>query len=88
MSAEGHDARCKTLLINVTDSQRFGIKSFREGCWRSSFFMSYSFGVIKTDLEKAFKLPGAPPLEPPQKLGPGEPIETELSTVLFEHPGV
>ena len=58
------------------------------GLWAVPFFMSYPFGVIKTDLEKAFNLPGAPPLEPPQKLGPAEPTETELSTVLFEHPGV
>ena len=56
--------------------------------WTILFLLSYSFGVIKTDLEKASMLPGAPPLEPTQKLGLAEPTETELSTVLFEHPGV
>lgn len=50
--------------------------------------MTYSFGVIKTDLEKAFRLPDAPPFEPPQLSGPVELTESELSAVLFEHPGV
>ena len=55
---------------------------------RSSFFMTYPFGVIKTDLEKAFRLPDAPPLEQPQKPDAAELSESERSTVLFEHPGV
>ena len=52
------------------------------------FFMTYPFGSIKTDLEKAFRLPDAPPLEQPQKQDAAELSESELSTVLFEHPGV
>ena len=51
-------------------------------------FLTYSFGAIKTDLEKAFLLPDAPPLEQPQKQDAAELSESELSTVLFEHPGV
>ena len=52
------------------------------------FFMTYPFGVIKTGLEKAFRLPDAPPLEQPQKQDVAELSESERSTVLFEHPGV
>ena len=37
------------------------------GLWAALFFMTYPFGAIKTDLEKAFRLPDAPPLEQPQK---------------------
>ena len=51
-------------------------------------FLTYSFGAIKTDLEKAFRLPGAPPLEQPQKQDAAELSESECSTVLFERPGV
>ena len=50
--------------------------------------MTYPFGAIKTDLEKAFRLPDAPPLEQPQKQDFAELSESERSTVLFEHPGV
>ena len=50
--------------------------------------MTYPFGVIKTDLEKAFRLPDAAPLEQPQKQDAAELSESDLSTVLFEHPGV
>ena len=52
------------------------------------FFMTYPFGAIKTDLEKAFRLPDAPPLEQPQKQDFAELSESERSTVLFEHPGI
>ena len=48
--------------------------------------MTYPFGAAKTDLEKAFRLPDAPPLEQPQKQSTAELTESELSTVLFEHP--
>ena len=51
-------------------------------------FLTYPFGAIKTDLEKAFQLPDAPPLEQPQKQDAAELSESDLSTVLFEHPGV
>ena len=50
--------------------------------------MTYPFGAIKTDLEKAFRLPDAPPLEHPQKQDVAELSESDRSTVLFEHPGV
>jgi hypothetical protein len=50
--------------------------------------MTYPFGAIKTGLEKAFRLPDAPPLEQPQKQDAAELSESERSTVLFEHPGV
>ena len=58
------------------------------GCGRSSFLMTYPFGAIKTDLEKVFRLPDAAPLEQPQKQDAAELSESDLSTVLFEHPGV
>ena len=51
-------------------------------------FLTYPFGAIKTDLEKAFQLPDAPPLEQPQKQDAAELSESDLSTVLFEHPGI
>ena len=50
--------------------------------------MTYPFGAIKTDLEKAFRLPDAPPLERPQKQDAVEMSESERSTVLFERPGI
>ena len=56
--------------------------------WAALFFMTFPFGAIKTDLEKAFRLPDAPPLEQPQKQDVAELSESERSTVLFEHPGV
>ena len=52
------------------------------------FFLTYPFGAIKTDLEKAFRLPDAPPLEQSQKQDVAELSESERSTVLFEHPSV
>ena len=58
------------------------------GLWAALFFMTYPFGAIKTDLEKAFRLPDALPLEQPQKQAAAELSESERSTVLFEHPGV
>ena len=45
-------------------------------------------GAIKAGLEKAFRLPDAPPLEKPQKQDASELSESERSTVLSEHPGV
>ena len=88
MGGEGHDSRYKTLLTNVTEAQGCVAKSFLGGCGRSSFFMTYPFGAIKTDLEKAFRLPDVPPLDQPQKQDAAELSESDLSTVLFEHPGV
>ena len=88
MGGEGHGSRYKTLLTNVTESQGCVIKLFQGGCGRSSFFMTYPFGAIKSDLEKAFRLPDAAPLKRPQKQDAFELSESEWSTVLFEHPGV
>ena len=58
------------------------------GLWAVLFFLTYPFGAIKTDLQKAFQLPDAPPLEQPQKQDAAELSESDLSTVLFEHPGI
>ena len=58
------------------------------GLWAVLFFLTCPFGAIKTDLEKAFQLPDAPPLEQPQKQDAAELSESDLSTVLFEHPGI
>ena len=58
------------------------------GLWAVLFFMTCPFGAIKTDLEKAFRRPDAPPLEQPQKHDAAELSESERSTVLLEHPGV
>ena len=58
------------------------------GLWAVLFFMTYPFGAIKTDPGKAFRLPDAPQLEQPKKQEAAELSESELSTVLFEHPGV
>ena len=50
--------------------------------------MTYPFGAVNTDLEKAFRLPDDPPLEQSQKQDAAELSESERSMVLFEHPGV
>lgn len=50
--------------------------------------MTYLFGAIKTNLEKAFRLPDVPPLEQHQTQDVAELSGSELSTVLFEHLGV
>ena len=50
--------------------------------------MTYPFGAIKSDLEKALRIPDAPPLEQPQMQDAAELSESERSTVLFERPGV
>ena len=61
---------------------------FSRGLWGGPLFLTCPFGAIKTDLEKAFRLPDAPPLEQPQKQDAAELSVSERSTVLFEHPGV
>ena len=58
------------------------------GPWAVLVFMTYPFGATKKDLEKAFRLPDAPALREIQPREPAELSETELATVLFEHPGV
>ena len=70
------------------EAQGCVVKLFRGGCGRSSFFMTYPFGAIKADLEKAFRLPDALQLEQHQTQDVAELSESELSTVLFEHPDV
>ena len=47
--------------------------------------MTYPFGAAKADLEKAFRLPDAPPLEQPQSQDPPELSESERSTLLLDH---
>ena len=51
--------------------------------------MTYPFGSTKTDLEKAFRLKAASKPETnkqePESL---EFSESELATILYEHPGV
>ena len=88
MGDEGHGSRHKTFFTNVTKAQGCVVMSFRGGCGQSSFFMTYPFGAIKTDLEKAFRLSDAPPLEQPQKQDAAELSESERSTALFERRGV
>ena len=58
------------------------------GPWAVLFFMTYPFGATKTGLEKAFRLPDAPPFGEIQEHEPAELSESELATVLLEHPGV
>ena len=58
------------------------------GLWAVLFFMTYPFGAIKADFEKAFRLPEAPRREQPEQQDAAELSESERSTVLFEHPGV
>jgi hypothetical protein len=49
--------------------------------------MTYPFGATKTDLEKAFRLKAASkPETNEQKLEPLQLSESELATILFEHP--
>ena len=65
------------------------MKTFQQGV-RSLLFiaMTYPFGATKTDLEKAFRLPAVSISETKQELEPLELSESELATVLFEHPDV
>ena len=62
--------------------------SFLGGRGRSSFFMTYPFGALKTDLEQAFRLASVVGSEDAQKQEPAELSETERSIVLLEHPCV
>ena len=49
--------------------------------------MTYPFGATNTDLEKAFRLKAASKSETTkQELGSLEFTESELATILFEHP--
>ena len=56
--------------------------------WPVLFLMTYLFGTIKADLEKAFRLPDVSVPEESQKQKSAELTDSELSTVLFEHPGI
>ena len=71
------------LLRRKTDK-----KTFQQGV-RALFFiaMTYTFGATKTDLEKAFRLKAASKSKTnKQKLESLEFTESELATILFEHP--
>ena len=50
--------------------------------------MTYPFGATKTDLEKAFRLPDALANTDAQKQESDELTESDLATVMLEHPGV
>jgi hypothetical protein len=92
LGSEGHDSRCKTLLSNVTEAQRCVTNAFLGECsWglhEPSFFMTYPFGATKTDLEKAFRLPDALVITEAQTQESVEMTESDLATVMLEHPGV
>ena len=63
--------------------------SFLEGCVLTAFLspMTYPFGATKTDLENAFRLKAASKSETTkQELESLEFTESELATILFEHP--
>ena len=65
-------------------------KTFQQGVRALLFFaMTYPFGATKTDLEKAFRLKAASkPETNKQELEFLEFTESELATILCEHPGV
>ena len=58
------------------------------GAAQALFFMTYPFGATKTDLEKAFRLPDALANTDAQKQESDELTESDLATVMLEHPGV
>ena len=63
------------------------MKTFQQGVKTLLFIaMTYPFGATKTDLEKAFRLPAVSTSETNQNLEPLELSESELATILFEHP--
>ena len=82
------DSRNKTLLTNMTRCVCIRTSSFLKGCEVTAFFcpMTYPFGATKTDLEKVFRLPAVSTSETNQHLEPLQLSESELATVLFEHP--
>ena len=92
LGSEGHDARYKTLLTNVTEARQRVTNAFLGECsWglhKPSFFMTYPFGATKTDLENAFRLPDALANTDAQKQESDELTESDLATVMLEHPGV
>ena len=66
------------------------MKTFQQGVRALLFIaMTYPFGATKTDLEKAFRLKAASkPETNKQELELLEFTESELATILCEHPGV
>ena len=58
------------------------------GAARALFFMTYPFGATKTDLEKAFRLPDVLVITEAQTQESVEMTESDLATVMLEHPGV
>ena len=65
-------------------------KTFQQGVRALLFIaMTYPFGATKTDLEKAFRLKAASkPETNKQELESLQFTESELATILYEHPGV
>ena len=64
------------------------MKTFQQGVRALLFIaMTYPFGATKTDLEAAFRLKAASkPETNKQELDSLEFTESELATILFEHP--
>ena len=50
--------------------------------------MTYPFGAIKADLEKAFRLPDAFVAKESQQEESSELAESDLAVLMFEHPDV
>ena len=86
LGSEGHGSRYKTLLTNVTEAQGCVVKSFPGGCGQPSFY-DLPFGATKTDLEELFAY-RRPITRAASEQNADELTESELSTVLFEHPGI
>ena len=81
-------SRNRSLLTNVSGCVWIRTASFLEGCEGTALLspMTHPFGATKTDLEKAFRLPAVSTSETNQNLEPLELSESELATILFEHP--
>ena len=82
-------SRNRTLLTNVSGFVWIRTASFLEGCEGTALLspMTHPFGATKTDLEKAFRLKAASKSKTnKQKLESLEFTESELATILFEHP--
>ena len=58
------------------------------GAAQALFFMTYPFGATKTDLEKAFRLPDVLVITKAQTQEFVQMTESDLATVMLEHPGV
>ena len=81
-------SRNRILLTNVSGGGWSRTAAFLEGCEGTAFLspMTYPFGATKTAHEKAFRLPAVSTSETNQNLEPLEFSDSELATILFEHP--